>query len=426
MKKYAYFLMVIFGLLASCKEKEPEITQILVDSTAINLGSIKTFSEVKTGNLILDKAGEGNVSWTVSTDKSWLKLSRTSGVISKKDSLKFSVDPFYLNFGDNTANITLIPMVDNVVKNTIKIPVKIRSSAVTVIGISEYTLTKDEEWKGFTQLKGNVIVPKGKTLTIKEGTLISIADKARISVHGSLIIQGTATNIVRLFSENNTSGQTAWNGIAFFGEKLEMSYCAFSDMTNGVFIYSNSTSATTKIDHCLFSNGETAITDFSSNNNVLLSFNTFLDMKYGYWQWGENKKVTIEGCVFENNTHSAIYLLSNNINDPKLTTVLISNSNFIKEGTFGYIGISVPLNTAVVVDNCFGLSGNYGLTSQKGNSIAIKNPVSNALKDVGCGFGVARSGRIGNFTALISKEEARRLVDEDILKAFDKNKRGMF
>lgn len=426
MKKYAYFLMVIFGLLASCKEKEPEITQILVDSTAINLGSIKTFSEVKTGNLILDKTGEGNVSWTVSTDKSWLKLSRTSGVISKKDSLKFSIEPFYLNFGDNTANITLIPTVDNVVKNAIKIPVKINSSAVTVIGISEYTLTKDEEWKGFTQLKGNVIVPKGVTLTIKEGTLISIADKARISVFGSLIIQGTATNIVRLFAENNASGQMSWNGIAFFGEKLEMSYCAFSDMTNGVFIYSNSTSANTKIEHCLFSNGETAVTDFSSNNNVLLSFNTFLDMKYGYWQWGENKKVTIEGCVFENNKNSAVYLLSNNINDPKLTTLLISNSNFIKEGTFGFIGISVPLNTAVVVDNCFGLSGNYGLTSQKGNSIAIKNPANIALKDIGCGFGVARSGRIGNFTALISKEEAKRLVKEDILKAFDKNKSGIF
>lgn len=426
MKKYIYLLIIIGGLLANCKQKDPEITRILVDSTAINLGSIKTFSEVKTGNLILDKAGEGNVSWTVSSDKSWLKLSRTSGVISKKDSLKFSIEPFCLNFGDNTANITLIPTVDNVVKNAIKIPVKINSSAATVIGISEYTLTKDEIWKGFTQLKGNIIVPKGMTLTIKEGTLISIADKARISVQGSLIIQGTAANIVRLFVENNASGQAVWNGIAFFGEKLEMSYCAFSDMTNGVFIYSNSTSANTKIEHCLFSNGETAVTDFSSNNNVLLSFNTFLDMKYGYWQWGENKKVTTEGCVFENNTNSAVYLLSNNINDPKLTTVLISNSNFVKEGTSGFIGISVPLNTAVVADNCFGLSGNYGLTSQKGNSIAIKNPANSALKDIGCGFGVARSGRTGNFTALIPKEEAKRLVKDDILKAFDKNKSGTF
>lgn len=426
MKKNVYLLLVFFGLLANCKEKEPEITRIVVDSTGINLGGIKTFAEVKTGNLILDKVGEGSVSWTVSSDKSWLKYNRTSGVISKKDSLKFTIDPFYLNYGDNTANIFLIPTVDNVIKNPIKIPVKINSSAVRVIGISEYTLTKDEEWRGFTQLKGNVIVPKGMTLTIKEGTLISIADKARISVQGSLIIQGAATNIVRLFSENNASGQMSWNGIAFFGEKLEMSYCAFSDMTNGVFIYSNSTSANTKIDHCLFSNGETAVTDFSSNNNVLLSFNTFLDIKYGYWQWGENKKVTMEGCVFENNKHSAVYLLSNNINDPKPTTLFIKNSNFVKEGTFGFIGISVPLNTAVEVDNCFGLSGNYGLTSQKGNSIAIKNPANIALKDIGCGFGVARSGRIGNFTALISEEEVKRLVKEDILKAFDKNKRGIF
>lgn len=397
MKKYAYLSIIIVGLLGSCKQKDPEITRILVDSTAINLSSIKNFSEAKTGNIVLDKMGEGSVSWNISSDKNWLKLSRTSGVIFKKDSLKFSIEPFYLNFGNNTANLILIPTVDNVVKNAIIIPVKINSSAVNVIGISEYTLTKDEEWKGFTQLKGNVIVPQGKTLTIKEGTLISITDKARISVQGSLIIQGTPTNIVRLFTENNAAGQAKWNGIAFFGNKLEMSYCAFSDMINGIFIYSNATSANTKIEHCLFSNGETAITDFSLNTNVLLSFNTFLDMKYGYWQWGENKKVTIEGCVFENNTESAVYLLSNNINDPKLTTVLISNSNFIKEGISGFIGISVPLNTAVVADNCFGLSGNYGLISQKGNSLTIKNPVSSALKNIGCGFGVARSGRIGNF-----------------------------
>jgi hypothetical protein len=425
MKKYAFFLIPFFGLIAGCNQKDPEITRILIDSTTINLGNITTFAEVKTGTVILDKVGEGSVSWTVSSDKSWLKLSRTLGLISKKDTLKFSVDPFYLNFGDNSANITLVPTIDNGVKNAIKIPLKINSSAVSVIGSSDYTLTKDEEWRGFTQLKGNVIVPKGKTLTIKEGTFISIADKVRISVQGSLIIQGTSANVVRLFAENNPSGQMSWNGIAFFGEKLEMSYCAFSDMTNGVFIYSNSTSANTKIDHCLFSNGETGVTDFSNNNNVLLSFNTFLNVKYGYWQWGENKKVSIEGCVFENNTQSAIYLLSNNINDPKLTTVLISNSNFIKEGNFGFIGISVPQNTSVVADNCFGLSGNYGLISQKGNSMTITNPAKSALKNIGCGFGVARSGRIGIFTALISDEEAKRLINETILKAFRKNQSGI-
>ena len=240
-------------------------------------------------------------------------------------------------------------------------------------------------------------------------------------MQGSLIIKGKVSNIIRLFVENNTSGQNLWNGIAFFGEKLEMSYCAFSDMTNGVFIYSNSTSANTKIEHCLFSNGETAITDFSSNNNVLINSNTFLDLKYGYCKWGENKKVTIDNSVFENNTNSAIYLLSNNLNDPKPTNLSIMNSNFIKEGSLGFIGISVPLNTIVTAENNFGLSGNYGLTSQKGNSMTIKNSANNALKDVGCGFGVARSGRKGHFENTISKE----VLKMDDLRAFERNRRGI-
>ena len=205
MKKYAYLLIISFVLLINCKQKDPEPARIVVDSTGINLGNIKTFVEVKTGFLIIDKIGEGNVSWIISSDKSWVKLSRTSGVISKKDSLKFSVEPFYLNFGDNSANIILTPTVDNIVRNTIKIPVKINSSAVTVVGLSDNTLTKDEEWNGYIQMKGNVIVPKGITLTIKEGTRISITNKVRISVQGSLIIKGTPTNIVRLFAENNSS-----------------------------------------------------------------------------------------------------------------------------------------------------------------------------------------------------------------------------
>lgn len=421
MKRYAYLLIITFGLLSNCKQKEPEPTRIVVDSTGINLGNINTFVDMKKGNLILDKVGDGNVSWTVSSDKSWLKLSRVSGTITKKDSLKFIIEPFFLNIGDNSANIILIPTIDNVVKSPIKIPVKINSSAVTVVGTNEYMITKDEEWSGYMQMKGNVVVPKGTTLTIKEGTRISIADKARISVQGALVIKGTATNIVRLFSENITSGQTAWNGISFFGDKLEMSYCAFSDMTNGIFIYSSSTSANTKIDHCLFSNGETAITDFSRNNNVLISYNTFLDLKYGYWQWGENKKVTIENSIFENNTNSSVYLSSNNSNDPKPTNLSIMNSNFIKEGSLGFIGISVPLNTIVTAENNFGLSGNYGLTSQKGNSMTIKNSANNALKDVGCGFGVARSGRKGHFENTISKE----VLKMDDLRAFERNRRGI-
>jgi hypothetical protein len=416
MKKYAYFLIFTLGFLSNCKQKDTEPTRILVDSTAINLGNIKTFVEIKTGFLVLDKVGDGNVSWIVTSDKSWLKLGKTSGVISKKDSLKFSVEPLYLNLGDNTANLILTPTVDNVAKNPIKIPVKINSTAITIVSVNEYTLAKDEEWNGYMQMKGNVIVPKGKTLTIKEGTRISVVDKGRISVQGSLIIKGTALNIVRLFAENGNSGQSLWNGIAFFGEKLELSYCAFSDMTNGIFIYSNSTSANTKIDHCLFSNGETAVTDFSSNNNVLISYNTFLDLKYGYWQWGENKKVTIENSIFENNTNSAIYLLSNNSNDPKPTIISISNSNFIKEGTLGFIGISVPFNTSVMAENNMGLTGNYGLTSQKGNSITIKNPANSAIKDVGCGFGVARSGRVG---------VVNNTIESDELKAFDRNRKGI-
>ena len=59
----------------------------------------------------------------------------------------------------------------------------------------------------------------------------------------------------------------------------------------------------------------------------------------------------------------------------------------------------------MIAENTFGLTGNYGLSAQKGNSITIKNATNSALKEVGCGFGVARSGRIGTFQQFLSIEE---------------------
>ena len=67
MKRYAYLLIITFGLLSNCNQKEPEPTRIVVDSTGINLGNINTFVDMKKGNLILDKVGEGNISYTATT-----------------------------------------------------------------------------------------------------------------------------------------------------------------------------------------------------------------------------------------------------------------------------------------------------------------------------------------------------------------------
>jgi len=88
---------------------------------------------------------------------------------------------------------------------------------------------------------------------------------------------------------------------------------------------------------------------------------------------------------------------------------LISNSNFIKEGMSGFIGISVPYNTTVMADNNLGLTGNYALTSQKGNSISIKNSLNSPLKDIGCGFGVARSGRKEYFDETTSDDTVEKI-----------------
>ena len=425
MRHYAILFIFTLGLLANCKQTDPVPTNLSIDSTAINLGNVKSIADVKTGILIFDKTGDGTISWSATSDKSWLKLNRTAGSITKKDTIKFTADASGLDYGDNVATISYTPTIDNVTKNPIKIAVKVNSSIIKVISSSGYIVTKDEVWGGLIQLKGNVTVTSGTTLTFKEGTKISVADKVGISISGSFIVKGTANNPVRFYSENATPTSTSWKGFGFSGDKLEVSYCAVSDAADGFFVYSSSSSLNTKFDHCLFNNCESGIIDFSSNNNVILNYVSMINGRYGYWQWGENKKVTVEGSIFDNNGYTSIYLLSNNTNNPKIATVNINKSNFVNEGFFKHIYISSPYNTNVSADGCFGLLGNYGLTSAKGNSMTIQNSVNSVNKDIGCGFGLIRGGRIATNETMVSRDFSFQRIQNDMSRVHEMNLKGL-
>jgi hypothetical protein len=233
---------------------------------------------------------------------------------------------------------------------------------IRVIEAGGYTLNSDETWSGIVELKGNVTVPSGRTLTISAGTKVKIADDVEIEIEGSLLVNGTASGVVRFYSSSTNPSQDSWDQISFSGAKLEINYCAVSDASDGVFVYSTSSANTVKFDHCLFSNCGSGIVDFSNNSNVTVSYSTFLDNSYGgYDQWGENKKVAIDGCAFENITYGAIGLLSSNNKSPKAAIINLSKSNFLREGSLKFIDASSalfpPFNTTLVASGCYWFSG---------------------------------------------------------------------
>ena len=292
------------------------------------------------------------------------------------------------------------------------VPIKTISTA--------YTLSANETWSGIVDLQNVVSVPAGKTLTIEAGTRIKASDKAEFDVDGSLI-----SSIVRLYSTSKTPGTTDWGGIGFSGERLEMSYCAISDAEYGWFLYSSSTVGSIAIDHCLFTNCDEALVDFTNSNTVSLTNNTFLANSSAYDKWGGNKKVTIDATLFDSNIYSAIQLLTGSTGDTRLTTINVTKSNFLKESSTGFIGSSttfIPTNTMLTLSGCYGLKSSYSINTSKGSSVLVTGAASSPVANAGCGFNLDRPARLAAPETAVVTADAQQEIREHAERSFLKNK----
>jgi hypothetical protein len=81
------------------------------------------------------------------------------------------------------------------------------------------------------QVKGNVIVPSGKTLTINSGSNLTFIDSSKLTVSGTLIINGTSNNKAKL---DFTSGVT-WRGLFLNpGSSATIDYAEIEDAYWGI------------------------------------------------------------------------------------------------------------------------------------------------------------------------------------------------
>jgi hypothetical protein len=349
----------------------------------------------KTKSILISKTGDEVVSWIASCNKSWLLLNHASGILSsQEDSILITINSSALDFGNNEGEIVITPMIKNVASDPITI--KVIVSYTTRI-ISGYVLRNNETWSGNILLKGDISIPTGFTLTINPGTKIFIStrgllydggfddNKIDFYVNGSLLIKGTAQNIVQFMSVETEPTNEDWWGIGLStGANFEMTYCALSHSSYGIFIFSNMTNSAL-IKNCLFTNLKSSIVDFSNIEDTLTN-NSFINVDYGYDLWGKSRKFHIKNSEFRDNRYLDISIsgVSSNISDD--TELSIENSNFIDNQWYNLYWSSngYVTNSKIIANNCYGIQ-NFPI-DENGNTIIINNELSTPIQNVGCGF----------------------------------------
>ncbi len=111
-------------------------------------------------------------------------------------------------------------------------------------------LVKSEIWTGPHTVTGDILVPRGKTLTIMPGSTVTFADTdsadlggsslIELICSGSLILAGTSSQPVILKGANDETG--VWEGIVFSGETLDLSYTEIKNTKTA--LYTNKLDAT--------------------------------------------------------------------------------------------------------------------------------------------------------------------------------------
>jgi parallel beta-helix repeat protein len=109
-------------------------------------------------------------------------------------------------------------------------------------------LTRDEAWSGIIIVESSVTVPKGKTLTITNGTTVKFAQEAGLLVDGSLYAEGQVNSAITISSNAQEPKPGDWNGIVFseFCLNSRMEYCVV-DFHKRIFSRSDSLRITNSI-----------------------------------------------------------------------------------------------------------------------------------------------------------------------------------
>lgn len=187
-------------------------------------------------------------------------------------------------------------------------------------------------------INGSITVPAASTLEIQPGVKIIFNNTYDLTVDGKLKCLGTLSDSIYFSSASNTIN---WQGIIINGstsiqDSLELKYCVFSNMNNGIspnyFDY-------LKLTHCRFFKNILGFQDtyfttttyseisdnlFHNNNNIYYSSN-------GYRLLSVTSKSKVINNVFRNNKNGCLRIFAGVISD----TAIIQHNIFDQSSGVG-------------------------------------------------------------------------------------------
>jgi parallel beta-helix repeat protein len=139
----------------------------------------------------------------------------------------------------------------------------------------------------------SLLIPSGKTLTIKEGVKIYFKEELGIKVQGDLIIQGSSSMKVLLSSKDETNKER-WNGINYeSGGNLEIKHCLIDHATNALNV---SSADSVKIDECSIEESDYAIS-VSNTRSLTIKQSLIKHTPYAIDVGKNVNEVVIDNCV---------------------------------------------------------------------------------------------------------------------------------
>lgn len=175
-------------------------------------------------------------------------------------------------------------------------------------------LTSDTVWKGDILVTEDVLVPKGITLTISPGTVITVTPSestktdpeymsplSEITVRGTLEAEGTEkTPILFLIAKGNEQG--TWGGIIIDGGTAHLRACSIKNAETGIFVIEGSLD----ISDCVINENRYGLVAQGEGTVVNIKNTLIKQNDYGVFSFG-GAKVENSGGIIRDNTKKDSY-----------------------------------------------------------------------------------------------------------------------
>lgn len=249
-------------------------------------------------------------------------------------------------------------------------PATIKAASCEVFGL----ISSDTTWNPAACepyiVTGNVIVENGATLTIESGTTIQFDAGRSLTVRGTLVARGTATNYITLTSDQTSPQKGDWGYIEFVDESRDAVFDANGNYVSGNILQYAIVEYAGRVN----TENRTAVVLFNSTaylDHVVIRNNYFRGI---YASLGSTLQLRIVNSIIDNNgtnvgtlSGGGLYVAMGSTN-PTAAAVTLLNNVITNNRAYLGGGINIDGGSALIAGNT--LAGNQTGRSGAGMMLA--------------------------------------------------------